>query len=466
MAKLKLTEKSVAALPAASVHARSCPEGACSCPLQSYYWDSELVGFGVVIGRTGNKTFIARAWVGSKKRRVKIGVVGAPRPDGHLWTVALARIEARQLLGRMSAGEDPNAGKRATSAPPPSTGPTLREGLELHVTNMRAGRNRRRRVCSPRSIHKIETEVPRYLAEWLDRSLVDLTALELQKVCDRIERDTLPRAGAVNAPGRAQANKLIAHVSAIWNAADRLHDLGGKNPAKRLSPGALAPRTTRIDEGMFADWYAKVAAPDMNPVRRDLQLVSLFTGIRSDGIRQLRWEDLDQERGLLHVRKAKGDKPYTLPLVETVRAILARRRTENAATFGPWGGDQGWCFPSLSRAAPFQVIPVAEVKERRIDRTREDDEGRPVRVQHLPGIHANRRTFNSVAIEIGIPPEAGLALMNHEGKGVNVKHYGVPQSWDFLRACAERIEVALRERLGLGPIANSPPAERPLLRAV
>lgn len=79
------------------------------------------------------------------------------------------------------------------------------------------------------------TEDPRHLAEWLDRPLVDLTALELQKACDRIERETLPRAGAVNALGRAQANKLIAHVSAIWNAADRLHDLGGKNPAKRLS---------------------------------------------------------------------------------------------------------------------------------------------------------------------------------------------------------------------------------------
>lgn len=156
MANLKLTEKSVAALPPATQHANSCPGGECACPLQSYYWDTELVGFGVVVGRTGSKTFIARAWVGKKRRRVKIGVAGTPRQDGHPWTVALARLEARQLLGRMSAGEDPNAGKGATSAPPPSTGPTLRQAMELHVTNMRAGRNRRRRVCAPRSIHKIE----------------------------------------------------------------------------------------------------------------------------------------------------------------------------------------------------------------------------------------------------------------------------------------------------------------------
>jgi hypothetical protein len=96
-----------------------------------------------------------------------------------------------------------------------------------------------------------------------------------------------------------------------------------------------------------------------------------------------------------------------------------------------------------------------------------DRRNRPLRVQHLPGIHANRRTFNSVAIEIGIPIEARLALMNHEGKGVNVKHYGVPQSWDFLRECAERIEAGLRERLGLAPIAtSSAPSNRAMLRAV
>src|SRR5690606_39443955 len=105
--------------------------------------------------------------------------------------------------------------------------------------------------------------------------------------------------------------------------------LGLRNPASRVSPGALEPRTIRIDEGTFADWYAKVIAPGMNPVRRDLQLAALFTGIRSDGIRHVRWTDIDEERRLLQVRIAKGGKPYTIPLVETVREIFERRRTEN-----------------------------------------------------------------------------------------------------------------------------------------
>jgi integrase len=474
MAIVKLTEKSLAALPPATNHSAGCAgSDACQCALQEYHWDTELTGFGVVVGRSGVKTFVARANVGGKKRRVKIGVAGAPRPDGHTWTVALARIEARKLLGKMSAGEDPNAGKRATSTPvaKPSTGPTLREALELHVANMRSGRNRQRRVCSECSVSKIVAEVRNHLGDWLDRPLVDLTASDLQGTVERMERETPRRRDAVNPPGRVQANKLIGHVSAIWNSADRLHELPGRNPASRVVPGAVAPRTVRIDDADadrptsmdFRRWYATVLALP-GAVRRDLQLVSLFTAIRADGVRHLRWEDVGEDRRLLHVRRAKGDKPYTIPLVDTVRAILDSRRADNAVRFAPWGGDDGWIFPTLTRCAPLRVIPVSEVKEWRDDYTRANEEGRPLREKVLPGIHANRRTFNSVALEIGIPTEARLALMNHSAPGVNGKHYSNAQTWDLLRDAAERIEAALRERLGMPPLA-APANVRPLRRA-
>ena len=436
MATLKLTEKTLAALPPATD------------AVQDYYWDAghkeAIKGFGVVVGRTGRKTFVARAWVKGLKRRVVIGVAGEPRADGHVWSVALARPEAKKLLGTMAAGTDPNAARR-----PGAGGPTLRDGLELHLENMREGRGRKK-VCSPRSIRKMETEVPRHLGDWLDRPIAELTADELAKVCKRIQANATPIAGSVNKPGVVQANKIIAHVSAIWNALDKRRGLTGRNPARQLGLIAFEKaRDVRINHDEFADWHAKVLT--CSPVRRDLQLVSLFTGIRSEGVRNLRWEDVDEERELLHVRKAKGDQPYTLPLVATVRDILKRRKTENADEFASWGGDQGWCFPSLSRDMK-QVQAVAEVKERRVDKTQEDEDGDPVRVRFLPGIHANRRTFNSVAIEIGVPPEARLALMNHEGRGVNVKHYGRPQNWDYLRGCAEQIEAALWERLKPEPV--------------
>ncbi|HEX8109930.1 MAG TPA: hypothetical protein VF516_19500 [Kofleriaceae bacterium] len=98
------------------------------------------------------------------------------------------------------------------------------------------------------------------------------------------------------------------------------------------------------------------------------------------------------------------------------------------------------------------MIPVAEVKERHQltnanGRVMRDADGEPVRVNTLPGIHVSRRTFNSVAAEIGIDLETREALMNHSKRGVNVKHYVQTERLDHLQASAERIERALWERI-------------------
>jgi integrase len=436
MAQMRLTEKTVATLPPPT-----------DAP-QAYYWDTDLKGFGVVVGRT-KKTFVASRRLGKKLVKTTIGTMGEPHPDGGPWNVAAARRRAWELLGAMAAGTHPNAARR-----PHADGPTLRAALEFHIQRMERGENRRRKACSQRSIATTRGSVELHLAEYLDRPLVDLTADAITSVMEQIEEKTARRGGSnpANPPGRAAANRIIANVSAIWRSYDRRFGLPVVNPASRLQQAALKPRETRIPDAEFADWYAKVMKLE-NPVRRDLQLVALFTGIRSDGVRNLRWEDVDFDADLIQVARAKGDRPYSLPMVATVRKILERRKADNAtsALLLPFGGDHGFVFPSLSRDLK-RVIPVAEVKERHQltnahGQVVRNEDGEPVRVNTLPGIHVSRRTFNSVAAEIGIDLETRETLMNHSGRGVNVKHYVQPERFDHLRECAERIESALWERI-------------------
>lgn len=294
---------------------------------QEYYWDVVVTGFGVVVGAT-RKTFVARANVNGKKRRVVVGVAGAVRDDGHTWNVTRARQRAKELLGQMAAGVDPNAAKR-----PHAGGPTWRDALAIHTSNMR------KKKRSPRSIATIETEVPRLLGAWFDRPIVELGGTELEALCQDIIASTTPRAGAVNPPGAALTKRFVAQLSACWNAADKLHDLPGKNPATRVTTHALDPRTERIDDDGFAGWFDTVQA--LSPVRRDLQLFVLFTGLRSESARTLCWDDVDFEGELLHVRVAKGDKPYTIPLCRTMLELLDKRQDDNAIEFGPYGGDVG-----------------------------------------------------------------------------------------------------------------------------
>ena len=432
---------------------------------QAYYWDTEPKGFGVVVGRTGKMTFVVQARVAGKTVKSTIGVAGKIREDGHAWTVLLARQRAKELLGAMASGVVPDVTRKSTRP----GGPTVREALEFHISKMERGENRRRKVCSPRSIATLRGFVELHLERYLDEPLVTLTADVIDELRTKIERTTERKAGSnpKNPPGRASSNRMIAAVSAIWRTWHKRHGLPVSNPTERLTQGSLAPRDTRVANDELPAWYAKLFATlpgkaeahgrtrarteIMSPVRRDLQLVSMFTGVRAEGVRSLRWLDVDFDAELLHIAKAKGDQPYTLPMTKTVREVLELRERENADQFEPHGGDHGFVFPSLARDART-VIATAEPKERHAKRDAKgriarDDDGNMIRENYLPGTHANRRTFNSIAIEIGVPAEARESLMNHEGRGVNVKHYGVPQNWDYLRECADKIEAAIWARI-------------------
>jgi len=128
---------------------------------------------------------------------------------------------------------------------------------------------------------------------------------------------------------------------------------------------ALKARDTRVDNDALPAWYANVSAME-NGARRDLQLVACFTGVRAAGLRHLRWDEVDEDSELIQIERAKGDRPYTIPITKTLAEILDRRRLENEDMMAPYGGDHGYVFPSLTRKKPYKVIPVAEVKERRV----------------------------------------------------------------------------------------------------
>lgn len=430
--------------------------------VQSYFWDTATTGFGIVVG-TKAKTFVARAWVHQHgkavKRRVVIGHHGEARDaDGVRWNVETARREAFKLLGAMKNGHDPNEAKKASRA----SGPTLRDALEYHLGKMERGENRRKKACSPRSIATMKGEVENHFAQWMDRPLISITADVIEDIQHRVERDTAPKEGSnpKNPPGRALSNRLLAHIRAIWRSWHKRYGLPVANPAERLIQAELKPRENRIGNADLAAWYEKVQAMT-NTVRRDLQLVALFTGIRADGVRNLRWDDIDFDDDRIEVQKAKGDRPYVVPMVGTVRRILEARQEENKILMGPYGGDHGFVFPSLTAAAPFEVIAIAEPKERK---TVKDADGEAVRVQYLPGIQALRKTYNSIAAEIGISLEGRMRLLNHAGRGVNAKHYTFTEpEWTSAEVDAVKIESAIWNRIkGVKPEKK----RKPKLQAV
>ncbi|OPX33824.1 MAG: hypothetical protein B1H12_11210 [Desulfobacteraceae bacterium 4484_190.2] len=52
-------------------------------------------------------------------------------------------------------------------------------------------------------------------------------------------------------------------------------------------------------------------------------LMALYTGMRRGEIFRLKWEDIDLEKGFIHIRDPKGGIDQTIPLNEGVKSVLA-----------------------------------------------------------------------------------------------------------------------------------------------
>lgn len=400
---------------------------------RTYYWDNSGSGFGVEVSRaTGRKVIVVRKRHEGKLVKRSIGALGEPwGKDGHVLTYEIAKREAAKLLGTIASGEAPKTKVNAG-------GPTLRAALEMHVRAMRNSE------CAERSIETIESELPRLLGDYMDRPIVDIKRSTLRELHDRLVDEGKP----------FLARRIKAQVSAVWNTLEGASDegLGQPNPASGWKGAAYTPSRERISTEDLPVWYAKVQG--LSPVRRHLQMFCLFTGMRSEAARCVRWEHanltnkpiriagIEVPPRALYVAKPKGgeSRAFVLPLPKTVVEMLLDRQRGNLDLFGPYGGDAGYAFPCVSRSAPFHVKPLSEPKEFRFD-----DVGK--RVHFLPGLHTLRRTYLSVAAEAGVTELDRHVLANHSYGRANVNATYVAQHFDHLAREQAKIEAALWQRL-------------------
>lgn len=373
-----------------------------------WYWDTEDRGFFLKVSRSCSTFFVQRDIAGGT-RRVKIGRYPT-------WTVDQARKRARELIVQMDQGIDPNAQKREEAA----RGTTLREAREWHCSAMRARR------CAERSMETLRYETDRHLADWLDRPLADIRPNECARRHERITRDSGPYA----------ANRALQTFRACWNtAARRLDDLP-PCPTRGVTYNKVRRRREPIPWAKLPAWRSAVDGIQ-NPIRRDLQLFILFTGLRSTDAKTVRWEHVDFEAGTIHRPKPKGgeDRAFTVPVSKAVLEILHRRREENAIIYPR---DGGWVFPS--RDMQGGVTHVQQVKEARYVGDQ--------KLSVFPSAHRLRDTFASAAHEAGVDPLSLKVLLNHSlpSSGDVTEGYIRP-SVDHLREAAEKVSGFLLEKM-------------------
>ena len=149
---------------------------------------------------------------------------------------------------------------------------------------------------------------------------------------------------------------------------------------------------------MKAWWHAAIKAKDdtatqkgvstLSPIKRMWWLAALFTGARKGSLEAMKWTDVDLEKKTIHFRVTKGNRPYIIPMSNTLAQLLTNYRGCDDVP------PSDWIFPS-------NVIEGAHLKD-----VKNPNEG-------VGPAHRLRHTFRTTLAQIGATTDQARMLMGH-----------------------------------------------------
>lgn len=374
-------------------------------PGSGQFTDATLPGFMLVSG-TQRATWYAQCLVrGGRQTKFRVG----HWPD-------ISQVEARrraaEILAAMRRGEDPREVERAKRA----RSTTLDQALGLHLD----GRKR-----SPRTDQGYRYAIEQYLGDWRRRTIEEIGR-------DRIGvRERHRRMTREN--GRATADSVMRVLRAVYNRARREHPDLPPNPVDNVDFNGARRREVDLAPERLRAWGEGVLR--LKPVRRDLQLFTILTGMRRTAATEARVEHLELERGCLRVPNPKGGeaRAFELPLSPPLIDLLRERAGTRT---------KGWLFPSIRGGG--HIVDVR-------------DDG----LEDLVG-HALRHAYASIAMEAGVPWAELKFLLNHSVAGMGVTGGYLHLGLAHLREMQSRASAAILDRIGIEHRAGSwPPTARP-----
>ncbi len=361
------------------------------------YADPELRGFYLIVTPT-KRAYYVQSLVGGKQVRAKLG-------DHPALDAKQARDAARRTLVNMRNGINPNEERRNAKA----QGITLSEALELHL---------KAKPLSERTKEGYRYNCEQYLSDWLDKPLAEI-GKDRVVVRERHIRITEKH-------GRTTADSVYRVLRAVYNRGLREHPNLPPNPTANVDYHGMRRRKVDANADKLKTWGKAVLAID-NPVRRDLHLFMILTGMRRTAALEARIEQFNEDAKALHVPRPKGGsaRAFDLPLSGPLMDLIAHRKTHNALVFRK----SPWLFPADSRTGH-----VAEVQQHELG--------------DLTG-HALRHTFATLAMEAGVPIAELRFLLNHSASSGGVTMGYLNPSVDHLRNYQEQASTHILDAVGL-----------------
>ncbi len=385
----------------------------------TFYWDSEIKGFGLKVTTAGRKAYVCQYRVGGGRRgatrRYTIGIHGSP------WTVDQARVEAKRILGLASNGKDPASDKQEQRA-----APTVAELCDLYLvegcatkkaSTLATDRGRIERHIKPLlgslKVHNVtRAHVRRFLQDVADGK----TATDVM---------TKKRGRAIVKGGKGTATRTVGLLGGIFAYAVERGTVP-ENVVRGVKRFADRKNERFLSEKELGDLGQALKSLEENGENTQaIAIIKLliFTGARKGEIERLLWNEVDMERGLLQLGDSKSGQKAIVLNPPALQILSEIKRV----------GNSPFVFPASKGDGYFEGVPKVWRKVREL--------------AGLPDVrmHDLRHSFASIAVAGGASLPIIGALLGHMHSATTQRYAHL--SNDPLRTASKSIGQALASAL-------------------
>lgn len=334
-------------------------------------YDTQTPKLAMRMTHTGVRAFYIVKRLGGSMVWLKLGTF----PD---MTVDQARTQAGKALGEFAKGENPAAVKRAVRAEL-----TFSQAFDAFLTG------KRKRDGSP-------------ISDKTKRDYADLLRLYLGGIKDKklseIERTEIKAVHVkTTKKSAAQADRVVAVVSAVFTYMLAQERFNGQNPATRIQKNP-APSRDRFLQADELTPFFKALSESTNETMRDFFLMALLTGARRANVSAMRWADVDLMAGVWRIAKTKNGTPQTVTLSPEAVAVLDARKDGGVFVF-PGEGKTGHIVePKKAWATLLKTAGIENLRIHDLRRTLGSWQARTGASLPIIGKSLNHKTHQATAI--------------------------------------------------------------------
>lgn len=312
-------------------------------------WDTEIAAFGLRVLPTGAKAYIIRYRIGqgrlARERMITLGKAGSLRCEA-------ARQKAKDFRSEARIGLDPEAERRRDELGILKVSALIEMwGKEAAPYNRRTGAPRKSKRCND-DIRLLRVHVNPILGKL---AITNVKKHEIIRLRDAIATGVTAMKAKTKSRGIQEvkggigtARRTIAMLKSVFAYAIDL-ELLEKNPCHgvRIPPAVQRERyLTQAEAQRLGDALSAFETRgDPQGAIRVIRLLSL-TGARRGEILELKWSEVDFERGFLRLDATKSGKSIR-PISGAAQKLLAEAPRAHPV----------WVFPNAKGTGPYEGLP-------------------------------------------------------------------------------------------------------------